>query len=77
MGESEYVVLRLCNELQSGHHKIFFDNLFSSSELMTYLMERELYAVATLRANRRDCPIPAEKDMKKEGRETMEEFIDA
>ena len=52
LGESEYVVLRLCETLEPAKHKIFFDNLFSSPQLMKYMMEKRMYAVATLRLDR-------------------------
>ena len=52
LGESEYVVLRSCEILEPAKQKIFFDNLFSSPELMKYMMEKRMYAVATLRLDR-------------------------
>ena len=77
LGESEFVVLHMCNGLVTGKHKVFFDNLFSSPELMKYLLSKGIYGVATLRANRsRSCPTPAEKDMKKQDRGAMTEVVD-
>ena len=77
LAESEFDVLRMCNGLATGKHKVFFDNLYSSPELMKYLLSKGIYGVATLRANRsRSCPIPAEKDMKKQGRGAMTEVVD-
>ena len=77
LGESEFVVLRMCNGLATGKHKVFFDNLFSSPELMKYLLSKGIYGLATLRGNRsRSCPIPAEKDMKKQGRGATTEVVD-
>ena len=68
LGESEYPVLRLCETLEPAKHKIFFDNLFSSPELMKYMMEKRMYAVATLRLDRyRKCPLSSERDLKKKG----------
>ena len=49
LGESEFVVLRLRKDLVEGKHKVFFDNLFASPELMKYLLSQGIYAVATLR----------------------------
>ena len=75
--ESEFIVLRMSNGLATGKQKIVFDNLFSSPELMKYLLSKGIYRVATLRANRdHNCPIPAEKDMKKQGRDAMTEVVD-
>ena len=77
LGGSEFVVLRMRNGLVTGKRKVFFDNLFSSPELIKYLLSKGIYGVATLRANRsRSCPIPAEKDMKKQGRGAMTEVVD-
>ena len=37
-----------------------------------------MYAVATLRLDRyRKCPLSSERDLKKKGRRTMEEFVDS
>ena len=67
----------MSNGLATGKQKIVFDNLFSSPELMKYLLSKGIYRVATLRANRNhNCPIPAEKDMKKQGRDAMTEVVD-
>ena len=44
---------------------------------MVYLKSKGIYAVATLRSDRsRGCPIPAEKEMKKEGRGCIFQFTD-
>ena len=76
LGESEFVVLGMCNGLATGNYKVFFDNLFSSPQRIKYLLSKGIYGVATLRANRsRSCPMPAEKDMKKQGRGAMTEFV--
>ena len=65
------------NGLVTGKRRVFFDNLFSSPELIKYLLSKGIYGVATLRANRsRSCPVPAEKDMKKQGRGAMTEVVD-
>ena len=46
IGESEFVVLLVCNGLVIGKHKVLFDNLFSSLELMKYLLSKGIYGVA-------------------------------
>jgi len=72
-GESELVVLRLVDHLQPNKHKIFFDNYFSSPELLIILKEMQIFAVATLRENRaRKCPIATESELKKKGRGAMD-----
>ena len=73
----EHVVLRLSNDLEDGQHKLFFGNLFSSPELLEFLKTKKQQSVATLKANlSRGCPIPTEKDFKKEGRGVMSQFFD-
>ena len=77
LGETENVVLRLSNDLEDGQHKLFFGNLFSSPELLEFLKTKRQQSVATLTANlSRGCPIPTEKDFKKEGRGVMSQFFD-
>jgi hypothetical protein len=77
-GESEHVVLRLSKDLERNRHQLFFDNFFSSPELLVYLMSQGIFAVATLRRDRsRGCPLPAEKDMRKNGRGNLAEFTDS
>ena len=77
LGETENLVLRLSNDLEDGQHKLFFGNLFSSPELLEFLKTKKQQSVATLKANlSRGCPIPTEKDFKKEGRGVMSQFFD-
>ena len=74
---AECVILRLTKNVEPSKHKVFFDNLFSTPELMEYLKKRGVYAVATLRADRsRGCPIPTEPELKKQGRGHIEQFGD-
>ena len=45
---------------------------------MVHLASRRIFAAATLRSDRIcGCPIPCEKDMKKNGRGTLKEFTDS
>ena len=39
-GQTENVVLCLSNGLEDGQHKLFFDNLFSSLELLEFLKQK-------------------------------------
>ena len=76
-GESENVVLRLTRILDMNRHKVFFNNLFTSPELMIQLKHQGIFAVGTLRADRsRGCPISTESAMRKKGRGTNEEFVE-
>jgi len=68
------VVAKLCKDLpRNVGHKVFFDNWFSTLELMLYLKNEGLLAVGTIRANRlHNCPLIANKDLEKEGRGSMD-----
>ena len=77
-GESGFVVLRLTSDLDPFKHEVFFDNYFSSPELLKYLkQEKKIWAVSTLNGKRaRQCPISTEKEMKKNGRGFSQQFVD-
>ncbi len=76
-GESEYVVLRLTQDLQSKKHKVFFDNLSTSRELLIQLKSSSIFAVRTQRKDRtRGCPLPTERSMRQQGQGSMSEFTD-
>ena len=71
------MVLRLASELRPKKHKIFFDNLFASPELLVQLKPIDIYAIGTLRQDRtRGCPLPTESAKRKEGRGAMCEFVE-
>ena len=75
-GESGFVVLRLIQKLEEDKHKVFFDNFFSSPELMEYLARKGFWALATLNANRsRKCPLPSESELKKSGRGSSAQHV--
>ena len=70
--------MRLTKDLDEGKHKVFFDNYFASPELHVRLREKRIYSVSTLRANRsRHCPFKSEKDLKKDGRGTIQQITDS
>ena len=76
-GKSEDVVARLISELGPKKHKILFDNLFTSPELLIQLKSMDIHATGTLRQDRiRGCPLPTESAMRKEGRDTVCEFVE-
>lgn len=74
-----YVVLRLLETLpRRQNFKVFYDNWFSSYPLCLALKENGYLATATLRADRtKNCPLPVEKDLKKQGRGTHSYRTDA
>lgn len=59
------VVTKLCKDLPSNmRHKLFFNNWFSTLELMQYLKKKGLHVVGTVRPNRvKNCPLNATKDL--------------
>ena len=77
-GESEFLVMRLTKDLDPGKHQVFFDNLFSSPDLLVYLSSQQVYSIATLRSDRsRGCKLPSDKDLRKGGRGNMAQFVDS
>lgn len=68
IGKSGEIVLTLVkNQPQNSY--TYFDNYFSSPDLLAALKKRNIYATCTLRANRsRNCPLLCVKDLKKKGR---------
>ncbi|XP_060579431.1 piggyBac transposable element-derived protein 4-like [Ruditapes philippinarum] len=63
------VVTTLTDHLQHTHRWIFFDNFFTSIELMKRLLEDGLYACGTVRVNRKGFPSELKKprDMRDRG----------
>ncbi|KAK9744400.1 Transposase IS4 [Popillia japonica] len=59
-------------------YRIYFDNLFTGSNLLTYLKERGYFATDTIRANRipKSCPLTEKRVFSKKVRETYESVID-
>ena len=71
------MVLHLIKDLEKDKHKVFFDNLFVSPELMIQLRHQGIFAVGTLRIHgSRGCPIPTEWKMRKEGCGTICKFVE-
>ena len=71
-GEScsaEAIVLKLSEGIpKHQNHLLFFDNWFSTMNLMLLLKSEGIFTTATFRANRLNgCPLSADKDLKKEG----------
>lgn len=70
MGLGADVVLSLLEVVKNPtHHRVFFDNFFSSFKLLKTLAEKKIAATGTVRSNRTsDCPFKPEKELKKEER---------
>ena len=65
-GLGESVVLSLCENLKNSYCYVFFDNFFTSPNLMLKLFEDGIYATGTVRSNRKHMPtLKADKQMKR------------
>lgn len=66
-GLGESVVLQLCAPLAKKGIEVYFDNFFTSLNLMHILQENEIMACGTIRSNRKHMPknFPADKIMKR------------
>ena len=65
-GLGESVVLSLCQKLKDTHCFVFFDNFFTSPELLVKLLEMGIYATGTVRAKRKNMPVlKHDKEMKR------------
>ena len=54
-------------ETNSASHEVFFDNFFTSFNLLVNLKEKGFYAPGTIRECRiKRCPLRSSKEMKKE-----------
>jgi hypothetical protein len=62
------VILDMINGLAMPHAtSIFFDNLFTSRDLLIYLQTKQMFATGTIRENRlSNFPLQSSKDMKKQ-----------
>ena len=60
----EKVVLTLSESIMGCHHKLFFDNYFTSVNLFT-LLEKGTYACGTIRTNRKQYPAEISEEVKK------------
>ena len=65
--KSAQVVAKLCQNLPiHKNHKLFFNNWFSTLELMLYLKNKGILAVGTIRLNRLGgCSVSSNKDLQK------------
>ncbi|XP_063878299.1 piggyBac transposable element-derived protein 2-like isoform X1 [Scylla paramamosain] len=75
LGASSNIVLRLTSIVQVNmSHLLFFDNWFSSLDLVIELHKKGIYTLGTVRQNRlKGCRLIDDKRMKKLGRGTYDE----
>lgn len=74
LGVAGEVVLRLVSEVPKGlNYKCFFDNWFTSPELIVELKKMGILTVATINRNRlRGCTFKSDKELSKAGRGAYE-----
>ena len=72
-------VSRLCKYLPDHkHHKLYFDNWFTTLPLLKFLKMKVIHAAGTIRANRiKGCPLKANKDLEKDGRGALDYRTDS
>ena len=73
------VVEKLCDDLR-GHKNyiVFFDNWFTTLDLLHHFRSKRIHAVGTIGLNRlRGCPLDANKDLKKNARGAMDYRCDS
>ena len=66
LGLGQSVVLSLCDNLKTVYYYVFFDNFFTSPNLMLKLFEDGIQATGTVRSNRKHMPtLKADMQMKR------------
>ena len=77
--KSTQVVAKLCVDLpRNVGHKVFFDNWFTTLDLMLYFKKEGILAVGTIRGNRiQGCPLLGNKEIEKGNRpkKTTEQWV--
>lgn len=73
-GHGAAAVLHLSNRITDPGHCLYFDNYFSSLNLMEILSQKQIYAAGTARINRFNNPnFSSDKLMQRMGRGSSEE----
>ena len=65
MALGEKVVLKLSNSIKGRHHQLYFDNYFTSVNLLSKLLENGTYACGTIRTNRKQYPAEISEEAKR------------
>ena len=68
MALGEKVVLKLSDSIKGRHHQLFFDNYFTSVNLLSTLIENGTCACGTIRTNRKMYPAKISEEVKKRTR---------
>lgn len=80
LGATGNIVRNLCLSLPSDSGcKVFFDNYYTTLELVIYLRDKmKLHSCGTIRANRlKQCPLRTTKELQKIGRGATDWYVDA
>ena len=56
VGLGAYVVQTLTEDLKDKHHHVYFDNFFTSYQLLEDLEEKGIYGCGTARKDRKEFP---------------------
>lgn len=77
LGACANVVVRLSRIIpKNENYTLYFDNYYSTLNLLAFLAHEGIYCLDTVRRNRiTNCKLPNEQDMKKEDRGTSYEFV--
>ncbi len=74
LGHGASVVTHLCQRIQTPNHKIFFDNYFTTYNLLEVLAEKKIHAAGTAWLSRfANPPLKADKEMSKKERGNHDE----
>ncbi|XP_042558961.1 piggyBac transposable element-derived protein 3-like [Clupea harengus] len=74
LGHGAAVVTHLCQRIQTPSHKLFFDNFFTTYNVLEVLAEKKIHAAGTARVCRfAKPPLKTDKEMKKKGRGSHDE----
>ena len=61
----EKVVLNLSNSIKKHHHQLYFDNYFTSVNLLSKLLENGTYTCGTIHTNRKQYPAEISEEAKR------------
>lgn len=77
-GLGEYVIMKNAALLENpSNHVLYFDNFFTSFDLMKRLKEKNIAATGTVRCNRlNNCPVKSDHEFKKECRGSLDYRFD-
>ena len=65
IGLGEKVVCQLAESIKGNHHHLYFDNHFSSTSLLSKLLEDGTYACGTIHTNRKLYPSEISEEAKR------------